>query len=258
MREVAHTDRERRAADLRDAGWGSVRIARELGCSPNTVLRILRRLGYDTSPDALRGDRISASEAARRYGVNRHTLVLAVKAGHIRGVRIDQGRGPAGSEYSFSLPEIEADLNALPRCSYDDCDAPALGPSGGCERHGHVLTGNRARGVKRPDIGPKIAAAKRGKARPDAAQRLRTAWASNSGSAFTIGWARWRGGRVAQRWLGRWKGREHGASGGRPRLVATEPEHAEIRRLAGQGWGRRAIASRLRLSEWLVRTVLDA
>jgi hypothetical protein len=257
LASVELSDRERCVVHLRELGWGTVRIGRELGCSPSTALRILKRLGYDTSPGALRGDRISATEAQRRYGLDRHTLVRAVDSGRVRGERIAYGRGPEGMEYVFSPDDLEQDLNALPPCAYEGCDAPALGPSGGCERHGHVFAGDRARGVKRPDIGPKIAAAKRGKRRPDAAERLRAAWANRSGSAFTFGWARWHGGRVAQRWLGRWKGREHGSNGGRPRLVATAPEQAEIRRLADQGWGRRAIATRLRLSEWFVRTVLD-
>jgi len=47
-------------------------------------------------------------------------------------------------------------------CHYLGCPRVALGPSGGCSGHAHVFLGNRAKGIKRPDIGPKISAAKMG------------------------------------------------------------------------------------------------
>jgi DNA invertase Pin-like site-specific DNA recombinase len=246
----------RRTADLREQGWSSVRIGRELGCSSNTALRILRELGFDTSPTALDAGKISATEAARRYGVNRHSLVRAVEAGRVRGQRVHHGRGPGGIEFRFDPAQLEHDLAALPRCEYDGCTRMVLGTSGGCEHHGHVFQGDRARGVARPDIGPKISAAKKGRARPDAGDRLRSAWAAREGSPFTRGWARWHGGRIAQRWLGRWDGRAFGHLGGRPKAIATEAQSVEIYRLAASGWGRRAIATRLRLSERLVRNAL--
>ncbi len=65
-------------------------------------------------------------------------------------------------------------------------------------------------------------------------------------------------GRARQRWLGRWAGRTHGHLGGRPRVTATDAQVVEIRKLAENGWGRRAIASRLLVSERLVRNVLDS
>jgi hypothetical protein len=76
-------------------------------------------------------------------------------------------------------------------------------------------------------------------------RELVTGWPSGSG-------------RARQRWLGRWDGRRYGHLGGRPKITATDVQIEEIRRLAASGWGRRAIASRLRLSEWAVRRALDA
>jgi hypothetical protein len=64
-------------------------------------------------------------------------------------------------------------------------------------------------------------------------------------------------GRSRQIWLGRWGGRDAGKLGGRPRISVSDEQRLEIERLAGQGWGRRAIASRLFVSERAVRSVLE-
>jgi hypothetical protein len=68
-------------------------------------------------------------------------------------------------------------------------------------------------------------------------------------------------GRARQRWLGRWGGSKPPWPGARPRgrerAAVTDEQRAEILRLARQGWGRRAIRSRLLLSERAVRNVLD-
>jgi hypothetical protein len=251
-------DDRTRARALRDRGMSTVAIGRELGRSPSTIRRWLLEMGVDTSLAGLRGGRISATEASRRFGVDRHTLVQAFAAGRVRGQRISHGRGPGGIELLFDPVELERDLNSLPLCLYPGCARRAVGVSGGCEHHGHVFHGRRARGVLRPDIGPKVSAAKSGVERPDARARLRRFWAAKEGSAFTRGWARWHGGRVAQRWLGRWEGRAHGHLGGRPKVTATDAQLEEIQRLAAGGWGRRAIATRLRLSERLIRNTLGA
>jgi hypothetical protein len=60
-----------------------------------------------------------------------------------------------------------------------------------------------------------------------------------------------------QRWIGRWEGRRFGALGGRPRASVSDTQRDEIQKLSDQGWGRRAIASRLLLSERAVRNALD-
>jgi hypothetical protein len=64
-------------------------------------------------------------------------------------------------------------------------------------------------------------------------------------------------GLTRQRWLGRWEGRRFGELGGRPRASVSEVQRDEIQNLSDQGWGRRAIASRLLVSERAVRNVLD-
>jgi len=75
-------------------------------------------------------------------------------------------------------------------------------------------------------------------------------------------WWQRAGGRGAtrQKWLGRIHANKPPARGGRtrgrPRVDVTEEQCAEIMRLASLGWGRPAIASRLHLSQWVVRNVL--
>jgi hypothetical protein len=64
-------------------------------------------------------------------------------------------------------------------------------------------------------------------------------------------------GQARQRWLGRWEGRRSGKLGGRPKTQLTDEQVTEARRLAGQGWGRRPIATRLGVSERAVRNVLS-
>lgn len=105
-------------------------------------------------------------------GVDRHTLVGAFKARRIRGAVDERGY------YHFDTEELDEDFAALPTCKYvapdaTPCDRKAFGESGGCEKHGHVFAGARAAGVKRPDIGPKISAAKTGKLRPDLVEPMR-------------------------------------------------------------------------------------
>jgi hypothetical protein len=65
-------------------------------------------------------------------------------------------------------------------------------------------------------------------------------------------------GRGRQKWLGRWGGREAGKLGGRPRSDLTPAQLAKVQRLAEQGWGRRAIASRVRVTERAVRNALSS
>lgn len=69
-------------------------------------------------------------------------------------------------------------------------------------------------------------------------------------------------GRARQRWGGRWGATKPPAPGanprGRPSIEITDEQHAEILKLAGQRWGRRAIATRLQLSERTIRNVLGS
>jgi DNA-binding XRE family transcriptional regulator len=67
-------------------------------------------------------------------------------------------------------------------------------------------------------------------------------------------------GRARQRWGGRWNATKPPAPGARPRgrpaSELTDDQRAEIRRLVARGWGRRAIANQLLVSERAVRNVL--
>jgi DNA-binding NarL/FixJ family response regulator len=64
--------------------------------------------------------------------------------------------------------------------------------------------------------------------------------------------------RAKQIWFGRKKGSEAGHLGGRPMATLTDEEKAKVARLASRGWGRRAIATQLLVSERAVRNVLDS
>jgi hypothetical protein len=50
----------------------------------------------------------------------------------------------------------------------------------------------------------------------------------------------------------------YGALGGRPSSAVTDAQRTEIEQLAAQGWGRRAIANRLLISERAIRNVLSS
>ncbi len=62
-------------------------------------------------------------------------------------------------------------------------------------------------------------------------------------------------GRTRQVLLGRAAGK-FGKLGGRPRILITHEQRAEIAKFAAMGWGRRAIASRMLLTERAVRQTL--
>jgi hypothetical protein len=66
------------------------------------------------------------------------------------------------------------------------------------------------------------------------------------------------GGRARQHWFGRWGGQKAGHLGGRPSALLSDEQQSEIKKLAAQGWGRRAIANRLLVSEWAVRNALSS
>jgi transcriptional regulator with XRE-family HTH domain len=65
-------------------------------------------------------------------------------------------------------------------------------------------------------------------------------------------------GPIRQKALGRWFGARAGRLGGRPTADLTDEQRDKVLHLAAQGWGRRAIANRLSVSEWTIRKALDS
>jgi DNA-binding XRE family transcriptional regulator len=64
--------------------------------------------------------------------------------------------------------------------------------------------------------------------------------------------------RARQKKLGKKRGREFGHLGGRPAAMLTDEQRAEVEKLHARGWGRRAIAGHLLVSERAVRNALDS
>lgn len=205
---------------------------------------------------------LSLTRAAKRFGLNRHTLRAAVDTGKIRAERIERaGLGPDGVGFLFDPHELQEDLAALPACRYPGCDRFALGASGACEAHGHVFLGLRARGVRRPDIGPKISASKIGKPRPDQSERIKDSLRAGSGAWAVLIDREWRPmkGRTKSRYKGRWAGQAAGKHGGRKRGY-SELQAKGIRALKQQdpNLGIRRLAQHSGLTVKQVRAILTA
>jgi transcriptional regulator with XRE-family HTH domain len=83
-------------------------------------------------------EKLSLVRAAERFDLNAHTLAKAADAKRVPGRRA-RGRGPGGVEWQFDERKLAEALQELPSCGYEGCEVLALGPSGGCEAHGHAL-----------------------------------------------------------------------------------------------------------------------
>jgi transcriptional regulator with XRE-family HTH domain len=175
---------------------------------------------------------LSLVRAAERFGLDRHTLANAADAKRVSGRRT-RGRGPGGVEWQFDERTLAEELETLPACRYDGCDLPALGPSGGCERHGHALVQQgttlseevRSRQIAGhlamyadPERGPqckdRIAAAKRGKPRPDVRERVAAMHADRE-QRYRWGIALAKGRNLPPGSKGRWHGRLEALKAGR-------------------------------------------
>src|SRR2546422_10126102 len=88
---------------------------------------------------------LSLVRAAERFDLDPHTLAKAAAKKRVPGRR-GKGRGPAGVEWKFDERKLGEKLRRL-TCGYKGCERRALGPSGGCEDHGHALM---AMETKRP------------------------------------------------------------------------------------------------------------
>jgi len=114
------------------------------------------------------GSPLSAERASARFGLNSHSLAAAAREGRVRSPLMPSGRNAV--PFQFNEEELAQDLAGL-RCCFGDCDRVALGTSGGCEEHGHVVVWTGA--VQTLDARARISAGKRGKARPDTALRMK-------------------------------------------------------------------------------------
>jgi len=86
-------------------------------------------------------------------------------------------------------------------------------------------------------------------------------WLSNEAIENLVSSMRQRGllsGTPWQRWSGRWAGQRFGHLGGRPTVTLTPAQLDQVETLRARGWGRRAIAGKLMVSERAVRNALDS
>lgn len=221
--------------------------ARELPISKESLRLAINR---DELP-ARKGQR---EYAARRYGTRTHWIILR--------------------------SDLEEWFARLPACRYPGCKKPGSGPTGCCS--GPHAQGVAMAGKRRPGIGEKISAARRGVPRgPHSPERvaaiadgLQRFWESEDSrtertrrartmttparqaAAYKV---RHRAAdpRKRQRTLGRWGGQAHGHKGGAPRRYDSDAA-TEVRRLKAQhpSWGRATIARATGLTEKQVRAIL--
>jgi len=134
----------------------------------------LEKVGDSTEPETCTWQGpLSLVRAAERFGLNAPRLSEAAQAKRVRARKLKRAGTVRGFEWQFDERELAADLAALPRCTWEECDRPDLNGTGACGEHGQKLWAQGARGTKRPpELVEKTAAAKRGKPRPDAAERM--------------------------------------------------------------------------------------
>jgi transcriptional regulator with XRE-family HTH domain len=115
--------------------------------SDDVRAKLREHLGADpfAARAAERAGRISAGELSRRTGIDYHAVLRLIGDGVIPGRFLGNGSG-----YDVDEREALAALEALPRCRYGDCDAPATTENGCCGEHAQKQWALEARGTSRP------------------------------------------------------------------------------------------------------------
>ena len=213
-------------------------VGRKLGISERQVQRYLRKLGVPVRPS---GQRAKYPDLGPRKCANPNCdVIFKPKPYHDA-----HGRGKYHSKKCFdddqrTYPEPGERECRLASCTNRFRPAPWLAARGFgffcCEEHYWASE--------------ELAAA--------AAEHAKESWRLG-GSFAAAAFNQWpRSGRTRQRWLGRWEGQRFGTLGGRPQVALSPEQAAEMEKLITRGWGRRAIASKLLVSERAVRKALDA
>jgi transcriptional regulator with XRE-family HTH domain len=285
-REARGLRRQRDLAELLGVTQPFVsQIERGLVDLPGEEVRakFLEHWGLDPFAEraAKREGKISASEFSRRKKIDIHSILRLIAEDLLPAHFLGNGLG-----YELDEEQALAALKKLDRCRYEGCDEPATSETGCCGEHAQRQWALEARGTKRPadecdriregrvrcDNAAwrgRIAAAKRGKPRPDV--RVRVA-AMHADREQHYRWGvRLAEGRAAsthplnrpylpnsmRRWKGRLGGLEAGRLGGRERGYSDE----KIRQVRGlkqldPNIGRHRIAKLAGLTEKQVRAIL--
>jgi hypothetical protein len=205
------------------------------------------------------GDKILASEAAKRYGVKLNTLDHRIDDGLIPGAEAI----PVGSRVIRVVDPVvfEEYVANRPECGKDGCDRKALiGSDGCCGPHARAIATKGT--TLSVETRQKMSIGKEFTPRRDVSERYKREWREGGPLVDPLldPEKKYFKGRTRQKWKciqNATKAPRPGAlPRGRERLAATDEQRAEIERLSAAGWGRRAIANRMQLSERLVRNTL--
>jgi hypothetical protein len=199
------------------------------------------------------GDRLTAVEAAGKYGLHVKALTEAIDAGIVPGAEaIKTGR----RTIRYVDPgELERHLAGLPRCAFVSkaevaCERPvSLKPgSVACSGpHARALE-TEGRSWRTPEAIARSAAGIRGRPRPDVADRVAAMHADPKqryewGVALAEG--RGLGANARRRWKGRLAGLEaakRGGGGARPRYTEEQALELARLRLEHPDWGHETLA----------------
>jgi transcriptional regulator with XRE-family HTH domain len=129
--------------------------------------KFLKHWGLDPFAEraAERDGKVSASEFSRRTGVDIHSILRLIAEDVLPAHFVGDGLG-----YDVDERKALAALDALPRCRYEGCDAPATTETGCCGEHAQAQWAVEARGTTRaPEVRQAISDGKiaAGTKRPD-------------------------------------------------------------------------------------------